>query len=123
MTTPRPTHLDSLPFDVLRLRNHDRALEWNKDNPDGKCPDEFTMMELQGEIGEAQNVVKKLCRMMLNLQGGLNIDTGKQQLADELADVIICTDLVAMAFDIDLGESVRQKFNKTSMKHGLSVTL
>jgi len=37
-------------------------------------------------------------------------------LAGQLADVVICADLIAMAIGVDLGKAVREKFNESSDK-------
>ena len=44
-------------------------------------------------------------------------------LAQELADVVICCDLVAMSEGIDLDAAVADKFNETSAKVGLPTRL
>lgn len=80
----------------------------------------FRGNELAGETGEACNVIKKLERERLGIRGSrATID----QLAEELADVIICADLTAMAVGIDLEKAVRDKFNATSAKIGLQTRL
>lgn len=60
---------------------------------------------MAGECGEACNLIKKLRR-------GEDIPTG--QIADELADLIIYTDLLAARLGIDLGAAVVRKFNEVS---------
>jgi len=42
-----------------------------------------------------------------------------EHLAEELADIIICADLIAMQAGIDLDAAVAAKFNATSKKVGL----
>ena len=44
-------------------------------------------------------------------------------MADELGDLLIAADLLASAYDLDLGKCVMTKFNKTSVKMGIDVTL
>ena len=62
------------------------------------------------------NQIKKIERIRLGLVGGTeDLDA----LAEELADVVICADLIAMDLEIDLGEAVAKKFNQTSSKYGL----
>ena len=41
-------------------------------------------------------------------------ESSERTLADELAEVIIAADLLAMACGIDLEAATREKFNKTS---------
>ena len=103
----------TLNFDDFRTANVDRQKEWD---PDDKITLTYRATELAGELGEACNVIKKLERERLGIRG--TRDT-KEHLAEELADVIICVDLLAMSAGIDLGASVRNKFNATSEKYGL----
>lgn len=99
-------------FETLRGANIIRHKEW------GNSPNlslSFRGNELAGETGEACNELKKLDRQLLGMAGGKSDLSG---IIDEIADVVICADLIAMDLDIDLGEAVRDKFNKTSDKHG-----
>lgn len=98
---------------TLRAANIKRAAEWNGG---AKIDLAFRGNELAGETGEACNVIKKLERARLGIRGG---NETLEHLAEELADVVICVDLVAMQTGIDLGEAVRRKFNATSEKVGL----
>lgn len=109
--------MNTLQFAELRKANETRQAEW--------CPDQipdlsFRGNELAGETGEACNVIKKLERARQGWRG--STDT-IEHLAEELADVIICVDLIAMQLGIDLGEAVRAKFNATSAKQKLSMML
>lgn len=80
----------------------------------------FRGNELAGEVGEACNVIKKLDREILGLKGSRDTIA---HLAEELADVIICADLIAMNAGIDLDAAVAEKFNATSEKVGLKTRL
>jgi NTP pyrophosphatase (non-canonical NTP hydrolase) len=100
---------------ALRAANAARQAEWD---PEGKITPEFRGLELAGEVGELCNILKKLVRERLGLRGSR---TTKEKLAEELADVVMCTDLVAADFGIDLDKAVREKFNKTSEALGLSI--
>lgn len=91
------------------LRNSER-------DPDEKITPSFRGCELGGEAGEALNVIKKLEREKLGLSGSRST---VEKLADELADVIICADLIAMDYGIDLIEAIKKKFNATSEELGL----
>lgn len=44
-------------------------------------------------------------------------------IADEIADTIIALDLLASHLNIDLGEAVKIKFNKTSNKYDLQTLI
>lgn len=107
----------ALCFQDLREANAKRQREW--------CPDQtpdlsFRGNELAGETGEACNVIKKLER---ERQGWRGSRATREQLAEELADVIIVADLIALDLGIDLGEAVRAKFDATSAKYGLNVKI
>lgn len=101
----------------LAVANQNRSLEWD---PDGKLTPMFFALELAGEVGEICNVVKKLEREALDLRGSR---ATHQELEDELGDALICLSLLANAFDINLEEVTRKKFNKTSEKLKLDVHL
>ncbi len=101
----------------LRFANENRHLEWD---PTNQVTLGFRGLELGGEVGEAQNVIKKLERKRLGLIGPTDTI---EHLAEELADVIICADLAAMTAGIDLSKAVRKKFNATSVKVGLKTRL
>lgn len=101
----------------LRAANYDRQQEWDP-------TDEITLAyrgnELAGEVGEACNVIKKLERERLGIRGSRDTT---EHLAEELADIVICTDLIAMQAGINLDNAVRDKFNATSEKYGLKTRL
>ena len=97
-------------FDQLRSANAKRAALYPAN---GKFSVLFRAVELGGEVGELLNLIKKRERAILG--GGGTVDMAP--IADELADVVICADLLAM----DLGIAVETKFNKTSDKVGLPV--
>ena len=110
-------HRTDLSLRTLREANTERNTHWD---PKGKLTLSFRGCELGGEVGELLNVIKKLERETLGLRGSR--DT-VEHLAEELADVIICADLIGMATGIDLAQAVRDKFNATSLKLNLPVTL
>jgi len=98
---------------LLRKANIWRDQEWD---PEMKITLLFRGNELAGEAGEACNKIKKLERERLGLPGSR---CKVAELAEELADVIICADLIAMELNIDLSKAVIKKFNKTSDEHSL----
>ena len=101
-------------FQTLREANTRRQQEWD---PHGKLDIAYRGNELAGECGEACNVIKKIERARRGLRGSrATLD----QLADELADVIICVDLIAQYEGIDLWEAVKRKFNRTSQENSLN---
>lgn len=111
------TYLTENGFSGLRDANVRRQLEWDGEK---KTDLAYRANELAGEVGEACNVAKKIERERRGIKGSRDTI---EHLAEELADVIICTDLIAAAEGIDLWKSVRDKFNATSEKVGLQTRL
>lgn len=105
-------------YETIREANSVRQKEW--DSADKTIDLSYRGNELAGEVGEACNVIKKLERERFGLRGSR---ATLEQLAEELADVIICADLVALAAGIDLDTAVRKKFNTTSEKIGLKTRM
>jgi NTP pyrophosphatase (non-canonical NTP hydrolase) len=106
-----------LSFDTLRAANVARDKLWD---PFGKLDASFRGVEFAGEAGEVCNVIKKLERERLGLRGSRDTVA---HLTEELADTIICADLIAMAYRIDLAHAVGWKFNATSEKMKLPVMI
>lgn len=104
-------------LDRLRQANIHRQKLWD---PDNVIDFAYRGNELAGEVGEACNVIKKLERARHCRPG--STDT-VEHLAEELADVVICVDLIANAVGIDLWDAVRSKFNATSKKVGFSTRI
>ncbi|WIY70802.1 MazG-like family protein [Aquidulcibacter paucihalophilus] len=104
-------------YSTLRSANVARQLEWDSE---GRIDAAYRGNELAGEVGEACNVIKKLERERRGIRGSR---ATVAELADELADVIICVDLIAMQYGIDLEAAVARKFNATSEKVGLATRL
>jgi NTP pyrophosphatase (non-canonical NTP hydrolase) len=104
-------------FRTLREANIARGIEWQGEV---ELPASFWGVEMAGEVGEACNVIKKLERERLGVRGSR--DT-VEHLAEELADVVICADLVARHYGINLDQAVARKFNATSEKVGLKTRL
>jgi NTP pyrophosphatase (non-canonical NTP hydrolase) len=100
----------------LRAANETRQREWDRDE---RITLVYRANELAGEVGEACNVAKKLERERMGIRGSRDTVA---HLA-ELADVVICCDLLAMHEGIDLGAAVVAKFNATSEKNGLATRL
>lgn len=101
----------------LREASKKRQTLWD---PEGKITPLYRSNELGGEVGEALNVVKKLERARMGIGGST---ATVRDLADELADVIICVDLLAAEYGIDLDVAIRDKFNETSKKMGFDIFL
>lgn len=124
-----------LGFSELRAANTRRAFEWNPTGKDLGVP--FAACELSGEVGEAIeamsaalglamatgaicNATKKAERAKAGIAGGV---ADRIDLSRELADVVICADLVAMRLGIDLGAAIVEKFNLTSRERGFRTKL
>ena len=102
-----------------RLRDATVVRQWEWPGSELITP-AFRGNELAGEVGEACNIVKKLERERL----GINGSRAKiSDLATELADIIICVDLLAMVYNIDLWSEVVDKFNASSTKLELKTRL
>ena len=104
-------------YSSLREANLVRQQEWD---PTNSISLSYRGNELAGEVGEACNVIKKLDRERLGIRGSRATN---DMLAEELADVIICADLIASELGIDLNEAVRAKFNATSDKYKLTTRM
>ncbi|HEY0623162.1 MazG-like family protein [Sphingomonas sp.] len=102
---------------TLRDANRARQREWDADN---QITLAYRGNELAGEAGEACNVIKKIERERLGIRGSRDTI---EHLAEELADVVICADLIAMAEGIDLDRAVAEKFNATSVTVGLQTRM
>ncbi len=97
-------------LEKLRQANFLRHIEWWKGKTASLL---FRAVELGGEAGEVLNKVKKIERESLGMSGSR---CTKEELAEELADVVICADLLAMDQGIDLSAAIKEKFNRTSTK-------
>lgn len=108
----------AMSFKQLRDANTQRHLEWsNSDQPYSLL---YRATELSGEVGELCNVIKKIERERMGLVGSR---ANMEELAQELADVIIAADLLAMDLGLDMAEIVKQKFNMTSEKYKLNTKI
>ena len=113
--------LDSLmshtPLSFLRIRNIARNAEFME-----RASEKWNIVdrsnELAGECGEVANVCKKIRRHQVGMTEEDMVDL-RAKLEEELADVMICADLVAMEFNINLGKAISEKFDKSSDKFGL----
>ncbi len=76
--------------------------------------------EFGGEAGEAMNVVKKLVREELGIEGSRDTP---EHLAQELSDTIITACNIARLYNIDLTDAIRTTFNNVSEARKLRVRL
>lgn len=70
-----------------------------------------------GELGELANLIKKVER------GDFTLNVAREDIANELADVVTYLDILAFRCGVDLGEATQEKFNAVSRRVGSSVTL
>jgi NTP pyrophosphatase (non-canonical NTP hydrolase) len=68
-----------------------------------------------GELGELANLIKKIER------GDMTLDEARQDVADELADVVTYLDILAFRCGVDLGSATMSKFNRVSERVGSDV--
>ena len=68
-----------------------------------------------GEMGELCNILKKINR---NASFDPPLEDLRLEAADEIADTMIYLDLIAAKLDLNLGEIIVFKFNKTSEAKG-----
>jgi NTP pyrophosphatase (non-canonical NTP hydrolase) len=121
-----------LKFDTLREANltrlprfRDRQGNLAHTHPTGGCwsPDRW-MNAVTGEVGELASELKEAARgdhgaeskAAMNGDASTMPEATKARIAAEMADIVIYLDLLAVQFDIDLGEAVRKKFNDVSVR-------
>ena len=104
---------DGLTFNTLRGANRNRQAEW----PGNEHADvAFRALEVAGEAGEVCEKVKKFLRAERGIAGST---ATKEDIADEMGDLLVSLDLLADALGIDLGRAASDKFNATSAKYGM----
>jgi NTP pyrophosphatase (non-canonical NTP hydrolase) len=106
-----------LTFAELRQANISRQAEWDSEN---RITLIFRAAELAEEVGETIGIIKKLTREQMGLRGSR---TSVERLSEEIADVAIVLDLLAMQAGIDLAEAVVTKFNTRSRQLGFKTLL
>lgn len=116
-----PAPLD-LTFGQLHATNVTRCRRWHPGFPG---EDAWTGADwsnaMQGESGEAGNVVKKLRRIETGTagqEGEADREPLILKLADEIADTIIYADLLAAFYGINVADAVVRKFNAVSVRQG-----
>lgn len=105
----------------LREKNSARQDIWPADFPVDEI---YKSNELAGEVGEVCGAVKKCFRAKHSIAGNnRKYEDYLTNLKEEIGDVLICLDLLARFYNIDIEEVTRDKFNKTSKKVKLDVYL
>src|SRR5699024_7689990 len=85
-------------YTELSEANKERDKYWDSNN---QITLSFRGNELAGEAGEACNIIKKLERKRMGLRGSR---ATIKQLAEELADVVIAANLIAMEVGLNLDD-------------------
>lgn len=105
--------------DVSRI-NRARCERWHPGFPEDGWTGADWSNAMQGEAGEAGNIVKKLRR----IEFGLNQAAGDTQadllgkLATEIGDTFMYLDLLAQHYGLDLAKCVTDTFNRVSVREG-----
>lgn len=126
--------IDELTFDQVTATNRERCERWHPgfDYPPMLTEDSDPVVlfgqwngadwsnAMQGEAGEAGNVVKKLRRKDGGLRGAVDPERDEllRMLGDELADTFLYLDLLATYYAIDLPAAIVRKFNAISEREG-----
>ena len=117
--------MGDLTFRTVSTTNAARCNRWHHGFPGGD--DAWTGADwsnaMQGEAGEAGNVVKKLRRIDLALwgnrkEGDTNREALLAKLAAEIADTYLYLDLLATYYGVDIEQAIIAKFNKISVEAG-----
>ena len=108
---------DGITFNVLRDANRNRQKEWPGNE---KADVAFRAIEVAGEAGEVSEAVKKFLRAERGIKGST---ATREDIADEMGDLLVSLDLLANELGIDLGVAVRRKFNMTSEKYSMRTYL
>lgn len=104
---------DGLTFNNLRNANEARQREW----PGSERIDvSFRGLEVAGEAGEVANKVKKWLRAQRGIRGKT---ADIYEIAEEMGDLVVSLDLLAMQLGIDLGQAVKSKFNAVTVENNL----
>lgn len=104
-----------LTFQKLRIANLSRCEKWHG----SAGVHDWNLSEwgvaMGGECGEALDAIKKINRVDSNILGNKKSrEELMNDLANELADIIIYADLLAARAGIDLDTAIISKFNEVS---------
>lgn len=104
-------------FKQLKILNKERQAEWDADN---KLDLSFRGLEFLTECGELGEQVKKLIRDKNGLTGNkTDLTKIKEEIGDAIITLVLLCDSIeeTTGEEIDIVESVKNKFNKTSNKY------
>lgn len=112
----------NLTFDEVTRINRERCERWHPGFPDDDWSGSDWSNAMQGEAGEAGNVVKKLRRLETGVTSKRDVDITEAELrvklADEIADTFLYLDLLASYYEIDMPRAIVSKFNRVSREAG-----
>lgn len=111
---------EGLTFAEVSAINRQRCERWHPGFPDDGWTGADWSNAMQGEAGEAGNIVKKLRRIEfgLNAAAGDKRDDLLVKLATEIGDTFMYLDLLAQHYGLDLGRCVIDTFNRVSVREG-----
>jgi NTP pyrophosphatase (non-canonical NTP hydrolase) len=104
-----------LTFTELRTANLARSARWHPKGIRSWSASDWLVAVL-GELGELASLLKMRNRERDGLVGNKFSPTG-QQIADEIADVLVYLDLLAATQEVDLAVAVTTKFNEVSQRN------
>jgi hypothetical protein len=112
--------MNELTFQMVSATNRARCRRRHPGFPNDGWTGADWANAMQGEAGEAGNVVKKLRRIEFGLQqaaGGTRADL-LAALAVEIGDTFIYLDLLAQHYGLTLADCVVATFNRVSIREG-----
>lgn len=131
------TWMTGLKFDTLREANLQRLPEFK--NAKGETAHSQAngsdwslndwMLAVQGELGEAASILKKIRRGDYSLDTVVKTNhdgstiTVRDLLAKEYADVQAYLDILAFRSGVDLGKATIDKFNEVSVRIGSNIRI
>lgn len=101
--------MSDLTFAQFQQRSHERA---KGAFPEQCLTPEFLAVAIAGEAGEMCNLVKKV------LRGDFAIGRVREEILDELADVMTYCDLFMSVLDESTAIRIQKKFNEVSQRRG-----
>jgi len=112
--------MSGLSFSELSMMNAVRNARWFGEESLERWSLSDWGIAAAGELGKALNIIKKLNRSAAQGLPGNNSPDAvlEDQLASEIADVVIYLDLLAQRAGIDLGSAVERSFNRKSQDMG-----
>lgn len=106
-----------LTFKYFRQANRKRCIKWHPEGIHSWSASDW-LTAVTGELGELSSLIKMKNRERDGLPGNKFSPT-KQQIAEEVADVVTYIDLLAEYYGIDLDDALIKKFNEVSDRLGL----